>query len=85
MYKLCPLDAVQHIRMKRTKLNFAIITDFGNSCTTLITVFIRIVAVATINFSLAGVRQLIEDGSYSRMAFVYFGGIPLRRVGGILL
>ena len=41
-----------------------------------ITVFIRIVAVATINFSLAGVRLLIEGGSYSRAAFIYFGGIP---------
>ena len=33
------------------------------------TVFIRIVAAATINFSLAGVRPLIEGGSY-------FGAIP---------
>ena len=49
------------------------------------TVFIRIVAAATINFSLAGVRLLIEGGSYSRTAFIYFGGIPLRRSGGILL
>ena len=40
------------------------------------TVFIRIVAAATINFSLAGVRLLIEGGSYSRTAFIYFGGIP---------
>ena len=37
-----------------------------------ITVFIRIVAVATINFSLAWVRLLIEGGSYSRVAFIYF-------------
>ena len=51
----------------------------------LYTVFIRIVAAATINFSLAGVRLLIEGGSYSRTAFIYFGGIPLRRPGGILL
>ena len=49
------------------------------------TVFIRIVAAATINFSLTGVRLLIEGGSYSRTAFIYFGGIPLRRSGGILL
>ena len=49
------------------------------------TVFIRIVAGATINFSLTGVRLLIEGGSYSRMAFIYFGGIPLRRSGGIFL
>ena len=35
-----------------------------------ITVFTRIVAVATINFSLAGVRLLIEGGSYSRTAFI---------------
>ena len=41
-------------------------------------VFIRIVAAATINFSLAGVRLLIEGGSYSRTAYIYFGGIPLR-------
>ena len=51
----------------------------------LYTVFIRIVAAATINFSLAGVRLLIEGGSYSRAAFIYFGGIPLRPSGGILL
>ena len=34
------------------------------------TVFIRIVATATINFSLAGVRLLIEVGSYSRAALL---------------
>ena len=56
-----------------------------NYSSTEITVFIRIVAAATINFSLAGVRLLIEGGSYSRAAFIYFGGIPLRRSGGILL
>ena len=49
------------------------------------TVFIRIVAAATINFSVAGVRLLIEGGSYSRTAFICFGGIPLHRSGGILL
>ena len=38
------------------------------------TVFIRILAVATINFSLAGVRLLIEGGSYSR---ANFGETPL--------
>ena len=32
------------------------------------TVFIRIVAAATINFSLTGVRLLIEGGSYLRAA-----------------
>ena len=32
--------------------------------------FIRILAVATINFSLAGVRLLIESGSYSKAAFI---------------
>ena len=39
-----------------------------------ITVFtcIRIVAAATINFSLAWVRLLIESGSYSRVAFINF-------------
>ena len=40
------------------------------------TVFIRIVAAATINFSLAGVQLLIEGGSYSRVAFINFGPIP---------
>ena len=35
-----------------------------------ITVFILIVATATINFSLAGVRLLIEGGSYSRTALI---------------
>ena len=34
------------------------------------TVFIRILAAATINFSLAGVRLLIEGGSYSRTIFI---------------
>ena len=38
------------------------------------TVFIRIVAAATINFGLAGVRLLIEGGSYSRAAFIYLEG-----------
>ena len=55
------------------------------SLTRVYTVFIRIVAAATINFSVAGVRLLIEGGSCSRTAFIYFGGIPLRRSGGILL
>ena len=49
------------------------------------TVFIRIVAAATIYFSLARVRLLIKGGSYSRAAFIYFGEIPLGRSGGILL
>ena len=44
---------------------------------------VQIVAVATINFSLAGVQPLIKGGSYLRMAFIYFGGIPLRWSGGI--
>ena len=39
------------------------------------TVFIRIVAMATINFSPAWVRLLIEGGSYSRAAFINFGPI----------
>ena len=52
---------------------------------TIYTVFIRIVAAATINFSLAGVRLLIEGGSYSRTDFIYFGGKPLGRSDGILL
>ena len=33
--------------------------------------------MATINFSLAGMRLLIEGGSYSRTAFINFGVIPL--------
>ena len=37
------------------------------------TVFIQILAAATINFSLAGVRLLIEGGAYSRAAFINFG------------
>ena len=36
------------------------------------TVFIRIVAAATINFAPSSVRLLIEDGSYSRAATIYF-------------
>ena len=34
------------------------------------TVFIRILATATINFSLAGVQLLIKGGSYLRMVFI---------------
>ena len=41
------------------------------------TVFIQIVAAATINFSLAGVRLLIEGSSYLRAAFIDFGATPL--------
>jgi hypothetical protein len=41
------------------------------------TVFMRMIAAATIIFSLAGVRLLIEGGSYLRTAFIYFGAIPL--------
>ena len=41
------------------------------------TVFIQIVAVATINFSIAGVWLLIKGGSYSRVAFINFGAISL--------
>ena len=36
------------------------------------TVFIRIVAVATINFAPSSVRLLIEGGSYLRAATIYF-------------
>ena len=39
------------------------------------TVFIQIVAAATINFSLAWVRLLIKGSSYSRVAFINFGPI----------
>ena len=41
------------------------------------TVFARILAAATINFSLARVWLLIEGSSYSRAAFINFGAIPL--------
>ena len=37
----------------------------------------HLVATATIYFSLAGVRLLIEGGSCSRAAFINFGVIPL--------
>ena len=33
--------------------------------------------MAAINFSLATVQLLIEDGSYSRAAFFNFGATPL--------
>ena len=36
------------------------------------TVFIRIVATATINFAPSSVRLLIEGGSYSRVATIHF-------------
>ena len=50
----------------------------GCTCyVTVCTVFIRILAAATINFSLAGVRLLIEGGSYSKAAFINFGAISL--------
>ena len=39
--------------------------------------FIRILAAATINFSLAGVWLLIEGGSYLREAIINFGAIDL--------
>ena len=39
-------------------------------------IFIRILAAATIDFGLAEVQLLIEDGSYS-MAFIDFRVIPL--------
>ena len=42
---------------------------------TLYTVFIRIVAAATINFSFTRVQLLIEGSSYSRAAFINFGPI----------
>ena len=48
----------------------------ANSSTKLIlcnTVFVRIVAAAAINFSLACVRLLIEGDSYARAAFINFG------------
>ena len=38
----------------------------------MLTAFIRIVAVATTNFSLIGVRLLVEDGCYLRVAFIDF-------------
>ena len=40
------------------------------------TVFIRIVAAATINFSLAWVRLLTKGGIYSRAAFTYLRPVP---------
>ena len=40
--------------------------------TSIPTVFIRIVAAATINFAPSSVRLLIEGGSYSRAATIYF-------------
>ena len=39
------------------------------------TVFIQIVAAATINFSFALVQLLIEGGCYLRVAFINFGSI----------
>ena len=41
-------------------------------CILLCTVFIRIVAAANINFAPSSVRLLIEGGSYSRAATIYF-------------
>ena len=38
----------------------------------ILTVFIRIAAIATINFILAQVWLLIEDGSYLRAAYINF-------------
>ena len=48
---------------------------------TVTTVFVRTLAMATINFNLAGVRLLIEGSSYSRAAFInnYFGATSLAR------
>ena len=41
----------------------------------LVTVFIRTVAAATINFSFAWMWLLIKGGSYLRAAFINFGPI----------
>ena len=49
--------------------------SFMNIVIIIHTVFIQIVAAATINFSLAWVRLLIKGGSYSRVAFINFGPI----------
>ena len=49
------------------------------------TIFIQIVAMATTNFSLAGVRLLIEGGSYSRVAFlINFERLPLGAIHKIV-
>ena len=55
---ILPLPMVLHCR------------SLGNVRQTTIIVFIRILATATINFNLAGVRLLIEDG-------FNFGATPL--------
>ena len=49
----------------------------------LYTVFIRIVATATTNFSLAGVWLLIEGSSYSRAAFINCGAVCIGVVNAI--
>ena len=54
--------------------------SFMNIVIIIHTVFIQIVAADTINFSLLGVRLLIEDSSYSRVAFINFG--PM--LGGVV-
>ena len=41
------------------------------------TMSVRILAMGTINFILAGVQLLIENGSYLRVAFINFGAISL--------
>ena len=45
---------------------------FPEKLTLSYTVFIRIVAAATINFAPSSVRLLIEGGSYSRAATIYY-------------
>ena len=50
--------------------------DLSTVCTMNHHKYRRIVAAATINFSLAGVRLLIEGGSYSRTAFIILEGYP---------
>ena len=48
------------------------------------TVFVLIIAAATINFSLAGVQLLIKGGSYSKADFIKFGVIPLDAIDSFI-
>ena len=57
-----------HGKSKHIDIKYHFVRDLVGDKT--ITIFPRSDAVATINFSFAGVRLLIEGGSYSRVAFI---------------
>ena len=60
------------MRYETVESSVSIYTPSSRKVAYVCTVFIRIVAAATINFAPSSVRLLIEGGSYSRAATIYF-------------